>query len=119
MRSLRALCFAGVVALGAATSARAGTPIAGLLDEPWVTGLTQPTGIAFLPGGDASRFLVIEKAGALKLVDRSTPPPYWTTLGTIGVCTAFEEGLLGIAVYPDFDTTHHVYMYRTENDGGC
>jgi glucose/arabinose dehydrogenase len=117
--ALRSICAATIAAVAVAGVARAGTPIAGLVDEPWVSGLTQPTGIAFLPGGDASKFLVIEKAGAVKLVDRSTPPPYWTTLGNIGVCTAFEEGLLGIVVYPDFDTTHHVYLYRTENDGGC
>lgn len=108
-----------VLLLGLPGAAGAGTPIAELVDEAWTSGLTQPTAIAFLPGQDASKFLVIEKAGAIKLVDRSLPPPYWSTLGTIGVCTAFEMGLLGIAVYPDFGSTRHVYLYRTEDDGGC
>jgi len=99
--------------------ANAGTAVGGLLDEPWASGFTQPTAIAFLPGEDASKFFVIEKAGAIKFVDRSGPPPGWTLVGNIGVCTAFEMGLLGIAIYPDFELTHHVYLYRTESDGGC
>lgn len=118
MRCIVVAILATVV-LAASRPATAGTAVAGLVDEPWAAGFTQPTAIAFLPGGDASRFFVIEKAGAIKFVDRSGPPPGWTLVGNIGVCTAFEMGLLGIALYPDFDVTHHVYLYRTENDGGC
>jgi len=95
-----------------AHAAAAGTPIAGYTDTPYVTGLTAPTAIAFLPD---RRLLIVEKGGAVKLFDGGTT----TVVGTIGVCTGSEMGLLGVALDPAFSTNRVVYLYRTENDGGC
>ena len=99
---------------------RAGDPMPGFLDTPYVTGLSLPTAIAFLPDG---RLLITEKGGtggpgtaALKLFDGSAT----TTLLTLSVCTDSEMGLLGVAVDPDFARTGFVYLYRSEaGAGGC
>jgi glucose/arabinose dehydrogenase len=95
-----------------ARAAAAGTPIAGYTDTAYVTGLSQPTAIAFLPDG---RLLITQKGGAVRLFDAGTT----TDVGTIGVCTGSEMGLLGIALDPAFAANGVVYLYRTENDGGC
>jgi glucose/arabinose dehydrogenase len=59
---------------------------------------------------------VTELAGAVKLVESGVA----TTLVTIPVCTTPGElGLAGIAVDPNFTTNGYVYLYRTENTGGC
>jgi glucose/arabinose dehydrogenase len=99
---------------------RAGDPAPGFVDTPYVTGLSNPTAVAFLPDG---RLLITEKGGtggpgtaALKLFDGTGT----TTLLTLPVCTDAEMGLLGVAVAPDFARTGFVYLYRSEAGvGGC
>jgi len=113
----------GLVLLLAAVMPRAalaGDPIPGFFDTPYVTGLSHPTAIAFLPDG---RLLITEKGGtgglgtaALKLFDGSGT----TTLLTLPVCTDAEMGLLGVAVHPDFARTGFVYLYRSQpGASGC
>jgi glucose/arabinose dehydrogenase len=111
-----------ILLLVAATprAARSGDAMPGFADTPYVTGLSQPTAIAFLPDG---RLLITEKGGAsgpamaaLKLFDGTGT----TTLLTLPVCTDAEMGLLGVAVDPDFARTGFVYLYRSEaGAGGC
>src|SRR5215475_10203392 len=113
----------GLVLLLAAVMPRAalaGDPMPGFLDTPYVTGLSLPTAIAFLPDG---RLLITEKGGtggpgtaALKLFDGTGT----TTLLSLPVCTDSEMGLLGVAVDPDFVRTGFVYLYRSQaGAGGC
>lgn len=99
-------------ALVLARAAAAGTPIAGYTDTAYVTSLSAPTAIAFLPDG---RLVIVEKGGAVKLFDGAST----TGVGTIGVCTGSEMGLLGVAVDAGFASNGVLYFYRTENDGGC
>src|SRR5262249_40786224 len=98
--------------LALAASARAQVPAAGFVDTTFQGSLDQPTAVAFLPDG---RMLVTEKTGALDLTDGST----LTTLVTLGVCTDSEMGLLGVAVDPAFATNGFIYLYRTDDSGGC
>lgn len=111
---LRARLLASVaLALGLPAAALAGQPEPGFTDTLAVGGLTLPTGIAFLPDG---RLLVTEKAGALKLAEEGVA----TTLITLPVCTAFELGLLGIALDPAFESNGYVYLYRSKPaPAGC
>jgi glucose/arabinose dehydrogenase len=113
----------GLVVLLAAVApraTRAGDPMPGFLDTPYVSGLSHPTAIAFLPDG---RLLITEKGGtagtgtgALKLFDGAGT----TTLLTLPVCTDSEMGLLGVAVHPDFARNGFVYLYRSQpGQGGC
>src|SRR5262245_48176535 len=111
-----------VLLLTAATprATRAGDPMPGFVDTPYVTGLSEPTAIAFLPDG---QLLITEKGGtggpgtaALKLFDGTAT----TTLLSLPVCTGAEMGLLGVAVDPDFERTGFVYLYRSQaGAGGC
>jgi glucose/arabinose dehydrogenase len=90
-----------------APPAQAGTPTSGFSDNVFVSGLSQPVAIAFLPDG---RMLVAERTGALKLVSGGTV----STLVTIPVCTASEMGLLGVAVDPSFSGSNgFIYLYRS------
>jgi glucose/arabinose dehydrogenase len=115
------LAFAPVLLLaGLAGAARAGTPAPGFTDDAYVSGLSSPTAIAFLPDG---RLLIAEKGGfggpaaaALKLFDGTST----TTLATIPVCTDSEMGLLGVAVDPSFASNGFIYLYRSAaGAGGC
>ncbi|HLK11338.1 MAG TPA: PQQ-dependent sugar dehydrogenase [Candidatus Binatia bacterium] len=114
------ILLAAMLVAGAWVSARAGTPAPGFTDTPYVTGLSNPTAIAFLPDG---RLLVAEKGGfggaadaALKLFAAGST----TTLVTIPVCTDAEMGLLGIAIDPAFAANGFVYLYRSAaGAGGC
>jgi glucose/arabinose dehydrogenase len=114
-----AVVVVAVVVLASVSSVRAGNPASGYTDTPYVSGLSAPTAIAFLPDG---RLLIAEKGGfsgtqnaALKLFDGNTT----ATLGTISVCAASEMGLLGVAVDASFATNGYIYLYRTESTGGC
>src|SRR5207247_4219200 len=78
-----------------------------------VSGLDQPTSMAFLGPGD---FLILEKAtGKVKHVVNGA------VVGTaldLAVNSASERGLLGIALQPDFAHTHGAYLYWTQSSTG-
>jgi len=76
-----------------------------------VTGLSQPTSMAFL---GASDFLVLEKAsGKVQRVFNGVlqNPPVLD----LAVNSGSERGLLGIALHPDFPRNPGVYLYWTES----
>ncbi|MGH7341199.1 MAG: PQQ-dependent sugar dehydrogenase, partial [Candidatus Rokuibacteriota bacterium] len=112
--------FVGVVlslAVLVAGPAGAGTPAAGFTDTLYAGGFSTPVAVAFLPDG---RLIVAEKGGfsgaanaAVKLFDPSGPST--TTLGTIPVCSGGEQGLLGVAIDPNFAVNGFIYLYRTES----
>lgn len=89
------------------SSAFAGTLPTGFTESNVVTGLTSPIGMAFLPD---ARIIVIEQAGAIKLVSSGTAS---TLLTVAGITTGGERGLLGIAVDPDYPTRSYIYVYYT------
>jgi uncharacterized protein (TIGR03118 family) len=86
---------------------------AGLKLTTVISGLNQPTGMAFLGDSD---FLVLEKAsGKVQHVMKGS------IVGTaldLPVNSASERGLLGIALQPDFARTHGVYLYWTQSSTG-
>lgn len=74
------------------------------------TGLTQPTDAVPAQGG----YLVLEKGGNLRYARGGTG----RTLLTLDVTTVSEQGLLGIALAPDFEATgRFVLHYTTKKDG--
>lgn len=89
--------------------------IPGFVEDTVATGLSYPTGIAFLPDG---RFLAIEQGGGLYLVEIGSAPSFVTTIPVAPFpCNDFETGLLGIAVDPDFSSNGYLYLYRTNDHG--
>jgi aldose sugar dehydrogenase len=73
-----------------------------------VSGLEQPASMAFLGTND---FLITEKAaGRVKHVVNGAVTG---TAIDLAVNNSSERGLLGIALHPNFATTHWVYLYWT------
>lgn len=105
----------GAASLTAAATARAdslatGDPSALLtLSATYATGLGPLTAIRFLPDG---RLLLGEKTGALKI--RRTDGTIATAY-TFPVNTTSEQGLLGVAPFPDFATSKRVAVYWSRN----
>jgi uncharacterized repeat protein (TIGR01451 family) len=73
-----------------------------------VSGLSEPTGIAFLGPDD---FLVLEKStGKVKRVVNGVVQ---SVVLDLAVNSASERGLLGIALHPSFGSNGFVYLYWT------
>jgi aldose sugar dehydrogenase len=82
--------------------------------RPVVTGLTQPTTMAFIGGDD---FLVLEKSTGR--VQRVVSGSVAATVLDLAVNFGSERGLLGIALHPDFPANPGVYLYWTESSTGA
>jgi glucose/arabinose dehydrogenase len=86
--------------------------------EPVVTsGLSEPLFVT-APPGDHNRLFILEKAGRVRVFDRTTrtllPTPYLS----IPVSSESERGLLGLAFDSDFATNGRFYVnYTTPGDG--
>ena len=81
--------------------------------ETVASGLEVPWSLALSPDG---RLFVTERAGRIRVIanDSLLSQP-WATLG---VREQGEAGLMGIAVSPDFESTGHVFVVGTFDDGG-
>ncbi len=80
-----------------------------------VASIGSPTALAFTPGG---QLLVTTQLGDVRVVQNGTllPAPA-LDLGSV-LCTASEQGLLGVAVDPSFTSNGFVYLYYTRNKSG-
>lgn len=88
--------------LKVSTEIPAETIVAEGLDTPWA--------IAFLPDGN---MLVTERKGTVRLIRKDgmlqeSPVAIIDAVKEVG-----EGGLLGIALHPEFETNHFVYLYLT------
>jgi aldose sugar dehydrogenase len=79
-----------------------------------VSGLNQPTSIAFIGDDD---ILVLEKASGT--VKRVTGGAVTATVLDLPVNSGSERGLLGIALHPQFPANPGVYLYWTETISGA
>src|SRR5688572_589096 len=79
-----------------------------------VTGLTQPSTMAFIGEND---LLVLEKSTGR--VQRVVDGAVDSTVLDLAVNFGSERGLLGIALHPDFPTDPGVYLYWTESTTGA
>jgi glucose/arabinose dehydrogenase len=79
-----------------------------------VTGLTEPTTMAFIGWND---FLVLEKSTGK--VQRVVKGAVQSTVLDLAVNFGSERGLLGIALHPDFPRDPAVYLYWTESTTGA
>ena len=78
-----------------------------------VTGLSQPTSMAFIGPND---FFVLEKdTGRVRRVVNGV---IQSTVLDLAVNSASERGLLGIALHPNFNINGFVYLYWTESSTG-
>jgi uncharacterized repeat protein (TIGR01451 family) len=78
-----------------------------------VSGLSQPTSMAFIGPND---FFVLEKnTGKVQHVVNGVPQG---AVLDLAVNSASERGLLGIALHPNFASNGYVYLYWTESSTG-
>jgi glucose/arabinose dehydrogenase len=82
--------------------------------NPVASGLSQPTGMAFIGTNDV---LVLEKASGQ--VKRVVNGVVQGTVLDLAVNSNSERGLLGIALAPDFNTNPAVYLYWTASSSGA
>jgi aldose sugar dehydrogenase len=83
--------------------------------ETVVSGLEVPWSIAFAPDG---RMFITERPGRVRVFEQGKLRP--APLATIeDVRSASESGLMGLALHPEFDTNHLLYLaYAYEGQGG-
>jgi glucose/arabinose dehydrogenase len=81
-------------------------------------GLDAPL-FAVSPPGDLGRLFIVEKAGAIRILDLATgnvlPQPFLDLRGQIAV--AGEQGLLGLAFHPDYAQNGWFYVNLIRPDG--
>ena len=81
--------------------------------RPVVTGLTQPSTMAFIGEND---LLVLEKSTGR--VQRVVNGAVDSTVLDLAVNSGSERGLLGVALHPDFPSNPGVYLYWTQSTTG-
>jgi glucose/arabinose dehydrogenase len=98
-------------AAGPAAGGPASAVPSGFADTVAISGLTQPTDVAFAPDG---RVFIAEKSGLIKVFDSlsDTTPTIFADLRT-QVHNFWDRGLLGIALDPQFPTRPYVYALYT------
>jgi glucose/arabinose dehydrogenase len=84
---------------------------------PVVTGLTKPLGLASLPDGSGKMF-VLEQPGTIRVVQSGgmLPDPLMDIRDRVG-SQGTEQGLLGIALHPDFLKNGFFYVNYTDVNG--
>jgi glucose/arabinose dehydrogenase len=93
-------------------------PAVGLRLEQVVTGLSFPV-FATAPRNDpGNRLFILEKGGVIKIFLLDTmqllPTPFLTVTG---ISAAGEQGLLGLAFHPNFETNGVFYVYVSNTIG--
>jgi glucose/arabinose dehydrogenase len=84
--------------------------------DSFVTGANQPTSLAFVPGG---RLLIGEEAGVVRVYENGALNATAALDIRARVCSDGERGLMSVAVDPQFESNHFVYVYYTFVKNGC
>lgn len=71
-----------------------------------VQGLNEPMGMGILPNNNV---LIVERKGAVRLYDATAKQ--LKTIANINVFSGIEDGLLGVAIDPNFEQNHWIYLY--------
>lgn len=111
-----------LLGLGPAVSAPqvdAGTIPSDLQLTQIVGGLSSPVAVKD-PGDGSGRLFIVEQGGNIRIWDGSAllPTPFLSSSALTGLQTSgFEQGLLGLAFHPDFDTNRFFYVNYTRGSG--
>jgi glucose/arabinose dehydrogenase len=102
---------AGGATIGAGPSVRAAT----IEERPVATGLDYPAAFTF---ADDGRIFYGERfSGEVRIINRSTGTNH-LFFDVSNLSTDGEQGLLGVALHPNFPKTPYVYVYATRTVGG-
>jgi len=106
-----------MVALACVPASGGSTP---LTTQRIASGLTRPLYVTHAPG-DFTRVFVVEQGGRVRVYDITVDPPI--LIGTFLDIQARvndsgnEQGLLGMAFHPDFDSNRFFYLNYTASGG--
>ncbi len=100
--------FLSLVFTAPVTPAVSATLPAGFAETRLASGLDRPTAMAVAPDG---RIFVCEEKGRLRIIKGGALLP--TPFVRLQVFAHGERGLLGIALDPDFERNHFLYLYYT------
>ncbi len=92
-------------------------PLQGLTLDVLATGLSQPTFVAAVPGDD--RLLVLERVGRIRVIDPVAgvlAEPFLNIRNRVG-SNSIEQGILGLAFHPGFQTNGRFFVYYTDRAG--
>lgn len=84
-----------------------------------VSGLDQPIFMLSAPG-DPDRLYVVEKTGQIRILDPATGTlnaSAFLDIPSAQLLTSGEQGLLGMAFHPDYETNGKFYLYLTNAAG--
>lgn len=81
-----------------------------VLDKEYVSGLSEPTALEFLPDGT---LVITEKGGTVKL---RSPDGDVTEAGSFSVDSRSEKGLLNVLSHPDFEKNRLLFFYYSASD---
>ncbi|MEE9202513.1 MAG: PQQ-dependent sugar dehydrogenase [Dehalococcoidia bacterium] len=95
-----------------ATPASAVAPALTPRVEVMATGLEVPWALAFSPDG---RIFITERPGRLRVISDGVLLPQ--PVAVLPVATVRESGLLGLALDPEFEKNHFLYVYYTYREG--
>ncbi len=89
----------------------------GLVWQPVIEGLTQPTGLA-APRDGSGRLFVLERGGRIWVLQhgRLGPEPFLDIRDRVG-SRASEQGLLGLAFHPRFAQNGEFFVNYTDHQG--
>jgi quinoprotein glucose dehydrogenase len=88
----------------------------GVTVETFLTGLDVVWGMEFAPDG---RLFLTEKSGRIRIVsaDGALDPEPWATVANVNA-ELREQGLMGLAIHPEFPAQPWIYVMYTVNKGG-
>lgn len=114
---MKTLLACGALAVG--ISMAAGGSVS-LTTETIVTGLARPLYVTHAPG-DFDRIFIVEQrsgsTGRVRIYDLNTNTLLATPFLSQTVSTASEQGLLGLAFHPDYETNGKFYINYTRSGG--
>src|SRR5438552_10368817 len=118
-----ALAVLGVTAAGTATQTSAAAPItvgheqlpAGTRIETLLEGMKRPVAFAFDPSGRI--FYTEKETGNVRLFANGALQSNPVINYSVSTCS--ERGLLGIAIDPNFNANHYIYVYYTQGPQEC
>jgi glucose/arabinose dehydrogenase len=106
---------------GGDSSSGGGSPAPTLATLQLQTVRTGFSALTFLtaPPTDTARLFVVEQAGRIQILDRATGTLNATPFLDISaqISSSGEQGLLGLALHPNYDANRQFYVYYTDPSG--
>ncbi len=105
------------LALAAARASAQSCPAVGL-DPVLTSGLSSPLYVAHA-GDDSDRLFIVERGGTIKVLPPgATSPTVFLTIPTSKILSGGEQGLLGLAFHPDYESNRRFFVYYTNKPNG-